>query len=134
MSEVKLVASGRNATPERTLDKGIRYDEGKVRLDLIPPEWVWGLGQVLTKGAEKYEVRNWEKGMAWSRIVGSLLRHLYKFLAGNRYDKETGCHHMAMVAWNALALMSYDLRKIGYCDIPEIDYLSYVMENNNEDV
>ena len=97
---------------------GLRYDKNKVRLDLIPPEWVWGLGEVLTAGAKKYADRNWEKGMKWSRVVGPLLRHLYKWGAGETYDKDTGCHHLAMVAWNALALMSYDLRNIGEKDIP----------------
>lgn len=96
---------------------GLRYDTGKNRLDLIPPEWTWALGQILTKGAQKYAARNWEKGMDWSRIIGPLKRHLEKFQAGEQYDQETGCHHMAMVAWNALALMTYDIREIGSNDL-----------------
>ena len=64
-------------------------------------------------GVEKYPERNWEKGMDWSRVFGSLLRHAWKFWKEEDYDEETGCHHMAMVAWNAMALCSYSLRKIG---------------------
>ena len=122
---------------------GLRYDTGKNRLDLIPPEWTWALGQILTKGAQKYAARNWEKGMDWSRIIGPLKRHLEKFLAGETYDAETGCHHMAMVAWNALALMTYDIREIGNNDlVGKMEWLekttnSYqkqeeTKENNNE--
>lgn len=104
-------------------DEAKRNDEGKVRLDLIPPEWVWALGGILTVGAKPHGDRNWEKGMRWSRMIGSLLRHLYKFLSGSKYDSGTGYHHLALVAWNALALMSYDLRKIGEDDLkwPSID-------------
>jgi len=97
--------------------KGLRRDTGKNRLDLLPPEWVWGLGKVTTAGAIKYEDRNWELGMPWSKVWGPMLRHACKFLAGERYDKETGCHHLLMVAWNALALFTYDFRKLGKNDL-----------------
>jgi len=100
---------------------GLRFNEEKNLLELVPPEWVWGLGDVTTQGSKKYAQRNWERGMKWSIMVGCSLRHLFKFLAGERYDPETGCHHLAMVAWNVLALMSYDLRGIGENDIPESD-------------
>lgn len=107
---------------------GLRFNAGKLRMDLTPPEWEWALADVTTQGSKKYEERNWEKGMRWSSMIGCMKRHLNKFLAGERYDglefnKElgtTGCHHLAMVAWNALALMSYDLRKIGENNLPNL--------------
>ena len=105
------------ALPASTAPTGLRYDTGKVRLDLLPAEWIWGLGQVMTAGAAKYEPRNWEKGMAWSKVLGPTLRHWVKWLAGEMYDPETECHHLAMVAWNALALMVYQLRMIGTDDV-----------------
>lgn len=100
---------------------GLRFNTGKNQLDLVPPEWYWALGDVTTKGTEKgYPARNWERGMAWGTCLGCALRHTFKFVAGERYDgvfdKEkgtTGCHHLAMAAWNILAMMSYDLRGIG---------------------
>ena len=100
-------------------DKALRYDKGKIRLDLIPHEWVWGLGEVLTKGVAIYTANNWKKGMDWSRILGSLLRHLYKFVRGERFDKETGCHHLDMVAWNALVLRYYDKHGVGVNDLTQ---------------
>ena len=96
---------------------GLRHNALKNRLDLVPPEWMWALGDVMTRGALKYAERNWERGMKWSIMVGCTLRHLYKFIAGERYDKEIGCHHLAMAAWNLLALMSYDLKGVGEDDI-----------------
>lgn len=89
---------------------GLRYNDGKCRVELIPPEWPWALGMVLTRGAIKYDDRNWERGMSWSYMVGSIMRHVFKFMIGERYDKESGNHHLAHAAWNCLALMSYDVR------------------------
>lgn len=108
---------------------GLRFNAGKNLMELVPPEWEWALADVTTQGSKKYEARNWERGMDWSNMVGCMKRHIAKFLAGERYDGPefnlekgtTGCHHLAMVAWNALALMSYDLRGIGNNNLPEID-------------
>ena len=99
---------------------GLRHNEGKLRLDLLPVEWIWALGDVMTVGSKKYAVRNWERGMAWSTVVGCTLRHTFKFIAGERFDKETGCHHLAMAAWNILALMVYDIRGIGENDLMQV--------------
>ena len=97
--------------------EGVRYDKDKSRMDLIPPEWDLALSEVLSAGAKKYPDHNWALGMKWSRILGSLRRHITAFLCGEIYDPETGCHHMAHIAWNALALMSYQLRKTGTDDL-----------------
>lgn len=100
------------------MSEGLRFNQGKNRIELVPPEWFWALGDVTTRGAEKYSDRNWELGMKWSIVIGCMFRHALKFLTGEKYDPETGCHHLAMVAWNALALMSYDLRGVGEDDLP----------------
>ena len=36
---------------------------------------------------------------------------------GERDDPETKCHHLAHVAWNALALMVYEMRGLGEDDL-----------------
>jgi len=106
---------------------GLRYNAGKNQLELLPPEWIWGLGMVMSRGAIKYDVRNWERGMKWSYPVGCALRHIYKFVCGERYDAETGCHHLAMAAWNILALMTYDVRNIGSNDlVGDLKYIEAV--------
>lgn len=100
---------------------GLRNDSGKLRLDLIPPEWVWGLASIITAGTEAgYPERNWERGMKWSKMVGCTLRHLFKFVCGEKYDIGPGgtrCHHLLAAAWNILALFSYDVRGIGENDL-----------------
>lgn len=106
---------------------GLRFNTGKNMIELLPLEWIWGVAMVTTRGSIKYAVRNWERGMKWSYLVGCAFRHMIKFVCGERYDKETGCHHLAMCAWNVLALMSYDIRQIGENDlVGNLDWLSAV--------
>jgi hypothetical protein len=100
---------------------GMRFNTGKTRFDLIPQSWIRSLAQILTVGANKYEPRNWEKGLSWSETLGSLHRHLDAWVSGEQYDKETKCHHLGHVAWNALALMTMQLRGIGKDDLPVDD-------------
>lgn len=95
---------------------GLRYDSDKLRLDLIPTEWTVELARVMTIGAYKYADRNWEKGMSWSKCIGCLERHFARWKSGHLADRETKCHELAMVAWNALALMTYELRGLGTDD------------------
>lgn len=119
---------------------GQRMNKGKLRMDLTPPEWEVALADVTTQGSKKYAERNWELGMSWNAMIGCIKRHMVKFQAGERYDGEkfdlekgtTGCHHLAMVAWNALALMSYDLRDIGENNMPPIADLDLLKRVNAE--
>jgi hypothetical protein len=96
---------------------GLRFDEGKNRVDLIRPLIEWGLGFVFTRGAIKYDDNNWMRGMKWSKVYGPLKRHRIKWGAGEVYDEDTGCHHLFMVAWNALVLAFYQLMNIGENDL-----------------
>ena len=107
--------------PKRTIEQmknepGLRYDAGKPRYDLIPPEALEALAHVYTKGAEKYADRNWEKGMTWGRCFRAMISHAIAWWAGETFDKELGCHHLAMAAWNAFALLTYQLREVGTDD------------------
>lgn len=98
-------------------EAGLRYDDNKERVDLIPPDAMLELGRVYMVGARKYSERNWEKGMPWSKMVGPMLRHLFKFLMGEDIDPEDGQLHVAKIAWNAIGLLTYNLRKIGIDDV-----------------
>lgn len=104
--------------PYGDADKGLRFNAGKVPLELIPPEWPWGLALVMRAGINKgYPANNWLKGMEWSKCVGSMKRHTAKLEAGEWIDAETGQPHTVMAAWNALALLSYSLRGLGTNDL-----------------
>lgn len=76
--------------------------DGKPRLGLISPFALRRLGAWLTLGAAKYEPRNWEKGMPFSRVVDSLERHVQAFKAGDKSED-----HLAAVMCNAMFLAHY---------------------------
>ena len=84
-----------------------RFNEGKVRYDLIPPYAQEEYAKVLMKGAEKYSVGNWQKGMPWSFVLASLERHLYAIKKGEDKDNETGLLHSAHIMANAAFLTEY---------------------------
>ncbi len=108
-----MAAANKNVVQD---NKGLRYDDNKPRYDLIPPEAMDELALLYTIGAKKYAERNWERGMNWGKVFGSLMRHAWKWMRGQEYDEETGVHHMIHVAWNAIALYIYYVRKIGLDD------------------
>jgi len=93
-----------------------RYDAGKPRFELIPPDALIEVAKVYEMGAEKYDADNWVKGMSWRRVVGSMLRHTMSWLGGEDVDKESGVAHMAHVAWGALTLIAYGKRGVGVDD------------------
>jgi len=90
-----------------TSDKGLRFNEGKTRHDLVPQYAQEQYAKVLTKGAEKYAERNWELGMRWSKVTASLKRHIAAFEQGEDYDPEDGLLHMAHAMTNAAFLTEY---------------------------
>lgn len=87
---------------------GLKQDAGKNRLDLLPVGPLLKVGEVYTIGSKKYDDRNWEKGIAWSRCYGAMLRHIFKWWSGESIDKQDGQHHLASVVFYAFALMEYE--------------------------
>lgn len=88
-------------------EEGVRYNEGKLRYDLVHPIAIEGLVKVLTPGSIKYTPRNWEKGMKWSKVIASLKRHLAAFEMGEDIDPETGQLHIDHLQCNAHFLSAY---------------------------
>lgn len=87
--------------------EAVRFDTEKVRFDLVPAYAHQELAKVFTFGARKYAENNWRKGMNWSRVIGSLERHLNAHKSGEDYDPETGLLHSAHIMCNAAFLTEY---------------------------
>ena len=87
--------------------KAKRFNKGKVRLGLIPPYATEEIGKVFTMGAEKYGAFNWMKGLPYMEVVDSMERHINEFKKGHDKDSESGLHHMAHVAVNAMFILEY---------------------------
>lgn len=77
----------------------------KGRPSLIPFAAIARLSQQLERGANKYEADNFRKGMPFRDTADSMLRHLYKWVAG--LDDED---HLAAVMFGAAALMEFEDR------------------------
>jgi hypothetical protein len=109
----------RNEQEESQLGKetAARFSEGKIRHDLIPPFVLDEIAKVYTYGTIKYDDDNWRKGLHWRKnVIGPMLRHLWKWIRGEKIDEESGCHHMAMALWQGFALMIYEKYSIGIDD------------------
>lgn len=93
-------------TPKQVDETNVKYNTGAVRsadaestrYDLITPIGLRRLAETCAEGAEKYGDYNWEKGMPISDLANHAIRHLYKFLEGDRSED-----HLAHAAWNCLA-------------------------------
>ncbi len=82
-----------------------KYDEEKVRMDLVPLECVENVGKILTFGAKKYGDNTWQDlPNFWSRYKAALLRHLTAIDKGELIDPESGLPHIDHVLCNAVFL------------------------------
>jgi len=72
----------------------IKRDENKPRMDLLDPQWLEGVANVLRFGANKYSDHNWRGGFNWGRLIGAALRHLFAILRGEDDDPESGLPHV----------------------------------------
>jgi hypothetical protein len=65
---------------------------------------------VLQFGANKYAPRNWEKGLAFSRVFAAAARHTAAAEMGEDNDPETGLPHLAHAACELLFALAFVLR------------------------
>lgn len=85
---------------------GVKYDENKIRYDLIPPECLKSIADVYTFGSVKYGDNNWQTlPDFYNRYYSALMRHLEADRMGEKYDEESGRLHLSHAAWNAIALL-----------------------------
>lgn len=89
------------------MSEGLRYNQGKPRYDLVQADAHEGMVKVLTFGATKYADRNWENGMAWSKVIASMKRHIAAIEKGEDFDPESGLLHADHIQCNAHFLSAY---------------------------
>jgi Domain of unknown function (DUF5664) len=92
------------------MTEGRKDDTGKVRTDLLPVDALLGIADVFSFGASKYGVRNWERGIVFSRLYAALLRHLFAYWGGEQTDRESGKSHLAHAGCCLLMLMALSER------------------------
>lgn len=118
------------------MDKGLRYNVGKPRAELVPSKPLNYVIDVYTKGAHKYSVYediegkqykgteisleeaakmkkvydgadNWRNGLSWRECMAAVRRHINKWDEGEDFDKELGTYHLANSAWGLLTLLEF---------------------------
>lgn len=77
--------------------------EGKGRYDLISPHALRRLALVYERGAKNHGDSNWKKGIPYSRLYSSALRHLFQALSGQR-DED----HLGQAMWNIACLIHFE--------------------------
>lgn len=80
--------------PPVDASKGLKYDGGKPRMDLLSTIFLEGVAKVLTFGAKKYAAHNWRNGIEQSRLIGAAMRHLTAYNNGEDTDPESGLSHL----------------------------------------
>ena len=103
---------------EPVASEGVKFDSGKARYDLVPPEIEEAIAKVLTFGAAKYGDRNWELGMKWGRPYAALRRHMAAWWGGEDKDPETGMPHTWHAACCIAFLVAFEARGSGTDDRP----------------
>tara|TARA_B110000495_G_C22794178_1_gene464095 strand:- start:277 stop:600 length:324 start_codon:yes stop_codon:yes gene_type:complete len=98
--------------------EGTKFDQDKLPYELLAPELLEATATILKFGANKYEARNWEKGMKWSRPFGALMRHMWAWWRKEDKDTETGMSHLWHAACCIMFLIAYEERQIGKDDRP----------------
>lgn len=91
---------------------GIKFDANKPEYGLIPPHALEELAIVLTVGANKYSRENWRfVPEAKRRYFDAMQRHLWAWKRGERFDLETGRHHLAHAAACLFFLYEHDVEQ-----------------------
>lgn len=100
----------------KLVTEGVKFDQDKIATDLLPFDALEGTARVLAYGKKKYAARNWEKGMAWGRLLGAALRHAFRWAIGEEFDPESGLPHLDHFTCCALMLSALVKRKVGTDD------------------
>ena len=89
---------------------GTKYDSDKPRYDLLPAYALDEVAKVLTFGATKYEPDNWRKvpnGM--QRYFASSQRHEWQWKRGEKFDKDSKCHHLACAITGLMFMLELEM-------------------------
>lgn len=77
-------------------EQGKKFDSGKTRYDLVPPNTLKEVADVLTFGSKKYSDDNWKKvSEPNKRYYSAAIRHIEAWRNDELIDSESGHSHLA---------------------------------------
>jgi Domain of unknown function (DUF5664) len=86
----------------------MKFDSGKLPVNLLSSEALLQTAAVLKFGADKYHAHNWRDGFAWSRPLAAAMRHIMAFNDGEDKDPESGLSHLAHAACCIMFLLEFE--------------------------
>ena len=92
-----MVSVNKNIKKKRTnadFSQFVKFDDEKIRYELLDPLLLEGIAKVLTFGSKKYSDHNWIKCNSVMRYFGAIMRHLWAWARGEDLDPETNIHHL----------------------------------------
>ena len=103
---LRMIRELRGRDMKATDGETVRFTTGAVRssdaeatrYDLISPIGLEAVARTCAEGAAKYSDFNWERGMPVGDLLNHALRHIYKYLGGDRSED-----HLPHAAWGLLA-------------------------------
>jgi hypothetical protein len=114
MFENAVKACESDPTGRAANEPGAKLDAGKPRVALVLRGFaraLWEVSKVGTFGAKKYTPNGWmEVPEGVDRYDDAKMRHFLKEAMGEADDADSGIHHAAHEAWNALARLELLLR------------------------
>lgn len=111
---LKTFVDGEPGAKEATTP--IKHDISKTDWSLVPMECVEDIVKVLEFGAKKYSANNWRtgEGFRYTRVLNSLIRHIFAWGRGEDLDPESGLSHLAHAGCNIIFLLYYTKHKDRY--------------------
>ena len=84
-------------------EKAMRFNSNKAEFFDVPLIALAEVAKVSVFGRAKYLKYNWKKKAPASQYFDCIKRHSLKYWYGQDIDSDSKCHHLAHIAWNALA-------------------------------
>ena len=86
----------------------MKHDSGKCMVSLVDPAFTLGVGAILTFGAHKYAINNWQLVPDITRYKDAAYRHFLAYLSGELIDPESGLPHLDHLATNIMFLRYFE--------------------------
>jgi hypothetical protein len=91
--------------PDAGPEVGMKFDQGKADLSLVPLIAIESEARALGFGEKKYGRYNYTAGFEVSRLTSATLRHLLAYNGGETFDPESGIHHIGHARANLAMLL-----------------------------
>lgn len=91
-------------------EQGLKFDDGKLPIHLIPPEAIDAMAERLRFGAKKYGEHNWSKGIKFSKLFSATMRHAWAHWRGEDIDKDSGLCNLSGVLINVAFMIAFTRR------------------------